>query len=280
MHQHEQRTINLNQIRLNADGFINCRSSIGDITELAKSIRETGLNDPPLVWEQAEGDYILVDGYRRFAAIDALREEDASAFEQLVVTVLPVDLVGALAKNLAANIQRADLNPADKIDAVARLYTSLPDQTAVADHLGMSQPWVSTMLKIKKCVIPAALVALRQDKVSLTFIKSLSKVTDEEGNPHVEVQQRLLDKEMGEEVKDPTPKAKTKRTSAEIADLKAAIYEMAETSTQFDRVYMGGVIATLDWLSCKIPLELLLDPDSGAADVSSQMDDDERTVGR
>lgn len=278
MFQNTQIEVDYNDIHLNADGFVNCRSVIGDITDLVCSIKAGGLNNPPVVWDTQDGKYILVDGYRRFAAIDAIRAEDANSFRTISVTPFTGTLEDALAKNLETNIHRQDLNPADQIDAVARLYEGLQDQNAVAQLLGKSQAWVSIFLKIKRCVIPDALTALRHEKVNLTFVKSLSKVTDDQGNPHVEVQKRLLERELGEEVKDPTPKPKTKRTAAEVADLKAQIYEVVNTTNNYDRVHLGGVIQTLDWLSCKLPTEALLDPDSTAADVESRMDDDSGSV--
>jgi ParB/RepB/Spo0J family partition protein len=53
----------------------NPRLDYGDIDELASSIKESGLHRPLVVQETSEGNYLLVDGERRYQALTILKEQ-------------------------------------------------------------------------------------------------------------------------------------------------------------------------------------------------------------
>jgi ParB family chromosome partitioning protein len=53
----------------------NPRLDYGAIEELAKSIKESGLQRPLIVQETSEGNYLLVDGERRYQAYTLLKEQ-------------------------------------------------------------------------------------------------------------------------------------------------------------------------------------------------------------
>ena len=74
--------LRLDQLRLEGGGFINPRRETGldkaAIRELALDIKERGLTDPLTVWAVTESDkpaYVIVDGQRRYLALQLLREE-------------------------------------------------------------------------------------------------------------------------------------------------------------------------------------------------------------
>lgn len=79
------------------------------VRELAKSIRNEGLQNPPLVQKDGKGQYLLMSGQRRLAALKYLR---AKRIPVLLLTK-GYDLENAKAASVIENLHRKNMNPKD-----------------------------------------------------------------------------------------------------------------------------------------------------------------------
>lgn len=121
----------------------NVRDSLGDLTELAASIRAHGILQALVVEKAPDGDgFRVLAGNRRRAAAElaGLRYVD-------VVLRRDMDDAERLTMMLVENCQRRDLNPIEQARAMQRLQVdSGYDQFTIAREVGKSVAWVSTRL--------------------------------------------------------------------------------------------------------------------------------------
>lgn len=121
----------------------NVRRSLGDLAELADSIRAHGIIEPLVVapHPHREGGWQLLAGHRRMAAAQL-----AGLDRVPVVVHDPVDAGTAVELMLIENCHRADLNPMDKAEAFAALLSRGYSQTLIAKRTGIAQSTVSHFL--------------------------------------------------------------------------------------------------------------------------------------
>ncbi|MFB7174471.1 ParB/RepB/Spo0J family partition protein [Streptomyces sp. NPDC056254] len=139
---------------------LNPRSSLGDLTDLAKSLRDHGQKtaisimsrlafleaNPELAEELEKGTkYVAIDGNSRLAAA---RE---AGFEEVKV-MLDEDLGSnpdeILESALVANVHRQDLDHLDEARALQQLLAVHGTQEALAARLHRSQGWISQRLAL------------------------------------------------------------------------------------------------------------------------------------
>jgi ParB family chromosome partitioning protein len=135
----DQTTIALERIDVDP---VNPRQDVGDITELAASIREQGVLQPVVV--RPKGDrYLLVIGRRRFAAAKRNRLESIPAVVREMT-----DQEAAIA-SLVENLQREDLAPLEEADAYRKLLEVTSwTQDQLAEHVHKSRPVITNALRI------------------------------------------------------------------------------------------------------------------------------------
>lgn len=124
----------------------NIREDLGDLTELADSIRAHGLLQPVTVHPHPElqGEWELLAGHRRRAAAVL-----AGLAALPSVVRYDVDASAALEIMIVENVQRQDLGPIEKAEAFGRLrdqhgYTA----SAIAKRTGITQSTVSYFLTL------------------------------------------------------------------------------------------------------------------------------------
>ncbi len=127
------------------------RSNLGDLTELAASIKARGVLEPLLVRPLADSkNYQLIAGERRFhAAIQA-------GLEEVPCVEIAATDQEALELALVENLQRRDLSPFEEAEGYRTLvekYGYTHDQ--VASAVGKSRPTVTETLKL--LAIPPAI---------------------------------------------------------------------------------------------------------------------------
>ncbi len=127
------------------------RSNLGDLTELAASIRTRGVLEPLLVRPiPGSTNYQLIAGERRFhAAVEA-------GLEEVPCVEMAVSDQEALELALVENLQRRDLSPFEEADGyhtLADKYGYTHDQVATA--IGKSRTTVTETLKL--LAIPPAI---------------------------------------------------------------------------------------------------------------------------
>lgn len=107
------------------------------VAELAKSIRAEGLQNPPLVQRQG-GEYLLMAGQRRLAALKRLRAKKIPA---LVITKSTrYELEDAKAASVIENIHRKNMSQRELANSCVFLAGQLKSQSKAARVLGMSLP--------------------------------------------------------------------------------------------------------------------------------------------
>jgi len=114
-----------------------------DLAELAESLRNTGLVQPPTVRRNASGRYELVSGERR------LRAAQLAGWKKIKVTLVEADDLTAAAMTTTENIQREDLNPIEEACA----YKTLQDQFSltqeqVAERVGKGRATVANSVRL------------------------------------------------------------------------------------------------------------------------------------
>ena len=136
----ELRTVDVAGLHPDPD---NPREDLGDIEELAASIREAGLLQP-IVARQRAGRLIVVAGHRRLAAVQHLGWDSVD----VVVTrdMRPDEVLAAM---IIENGQRADLDPIEQARAFARLkHLKGINSSTLARQIGRSQPFVDDRLRL------------------------------------------------------------------------------------------------------------------------------------
>ena len=113
------------------------------IAELAKSIRNEGLQNPPMVQKESKDSYLLMSGQRRLAA---LKRIGAKKIPVLLLTQnTKYDLENAKAASVVENLHRNKMNTKDMTQACVFLAESVGKAKA-AQSLGISQQTLRTYL--------------------------------------------------------------------------------------------------------------------------------------
>ena len=114
-----------------------------ELKELAESLRNNGLVQPPAVRKNARGRYELISGERR------LRAAQLAGWKKIPVTLVEADDLTAAAMTTTENIQREDLNPIEE----AAAYKTLQDkfdltQAEVAEKVGKGRATVANAVRL------------------------------------------------------------------------------------------------------------------------------------
>ncbi len=104
------------------------------IAELAKSIKNEGLQNPPMVQKDGRGQFLLMSGQRRLAALKRLR---AKKIPVLVLTK-GYDLENAKAASVIENLHRKSMNPKDMAHSCSFLAEKMGISKG-ASSLGISR---------------------------------------------------------------------------------------------------------------------------------------------
>ena len=113
------------------------------IKGLADSIRTAGILQPVVVRMRGEGMYELVMGERR------LRAAQMAGLERIPALVREVADEEMLELALIENIQREDLNPMEKAQAIRRLIEEMDlTQEQAGEMLGLGRPTITNFLRL------------------------------------------------------------------------------------------------------------------------------------
>lgn len=106
-----------------------------NISELAKSIKNEGLLNPPLVQKENKNTYLLMSGQRRLAAMKRLGAKTIPV--HLLSKKTEYDLENAKAASVVENIHRNDMNHREIADA-CKFLTEQVGKSSAAKSMGMS----------------------------------------------------------------------------------------------------------------------------------------------
>lgn len=126
----------------------NLRRDLGDVAELAASLREFGLVQPIVVRPQ-DGHFAVVAGRRRWAAAKAI------GLTEIAAVVRPYTDAAASEASLIENLQRKDLNPLEEAAAYkAWLLLTKRTQEDLAKAIGKARPTIANTLRLLEAPPP------------------------------------------------------------------------------------------------------------------------------
>lgn len=145
---------------------------LGDLEELAVSIRETGIHQPLIVRPADEaGVHMIAFGHRRFAAAKI------AGLSQVPAIVRHYTDQALLEAQIIENFARADIDELSEARAFHRLVEEFGySQRQVAGRIGCTQAHVSRRLSLLK-LEPEALTALAEGKINIAEAVELTKLT-------------------------------------------------------------------------------------------------------
>ena len=114
-----------------------------ELRELAESLKNNGLVQPPTVRKNKAGRWELIAGERR------LRAAQLAGWTKIQVTVKQVDDLTAAAMTTTENLQREDLNPIEEAVSYRTLQDSFNlTQQEVADRVGKGRATVANATRL------------------------------------------------------------------------------------------------------------------------------------
>ncbi|MHB8573570.1 MAG: ParB/RepB/Spo0J family partition protein [Candidatus Dormibacteria bacterium] len=153
-------------------GEDNVRRDVGDVEELAASLRSVGLLQPLVVtpWDFGDG-YVVVCGHRRLAAARV------AELTELPVIIREMTNAERLEAMLVENAQRTDLTPIEEAQAYQQLLGLEFTQETLATRIGRSQSHVSKRLALLK--LPNRIQeAVYSGGISVADALLLTQITD------------------------------------------------------------------------------------------------------
>lgn len=152
----------------------NVRSTLPSVTDLVASIEREGILEPLLAVMQADGFAKVIAGHRRYHAAKAL------GMKFLPVRFIEADDDRSRRVALIENLQREDMNPLDKAQAIADMIASeTMEQRHAAKALGVSDGFISQHLALLR-LPKKAQAALRSGSLELAHARQLGRVKDED----------------------------------------------------------------------------------------------------
>jgi ParB family transcriptional regulator, chromosome partitioning protein len=175
----------------------NPRTALGDLTELAGSLRDHGQKqsitimsrfsyleaNPDRAGQLEDGTkYVAIDGNSRLAAA---REAGLTEIKVTVDEDLGNNADEILESALVANIHRQDLDPLDEAHALQQLLHVVGTQDALAARLHRSQGWVSQRLALLG-LTPELKEKLASGEESAELLRRVGNKRPEEQASHLE----------------------------------------------------------------------------------------------
>jgi len=164
------REIPIKQIKIWKDAQARRLDRIG-VAELAKSIKNEGLQNPPMVQKEGKNSYLLLSGQRRLAALKRLRAKKIPAL--VLSKKTEYEIHDAKAASVVENLHRKGMNIKDMAAACSFLAEQMGKSKA-AQSLGLS---MSTFKKYHGFAgVPSKLKDLVPKKISRDDATKLHRI--------------------------------------------------------------------------------------------------------
>jgi len=136
-----QRMLHVSRIRPHPR---NVRDDLGDLDGLVTSVLQHGILQPLVVEPQplSAGQFLIIAGHRRFAAARKAGLDMVPVVIREAGEAEPEELM------LVENLQRADLNPMDRAEAMGKLKARGYSVTRIASGIGLSEQTVYQCLAL------------------------------------------------------------------------------------------------------------------------------------
>lgn len=142
------------------------------LDELTESIRTLGVIQPITVRKNADNDYMIISGERRF------RASQAAGLETIPAYIREVDDQTLLEMAIVENIQREDLNAIEVALSMQRLVDECSlTQDLLGERLGKKRSTVANYMRLLK--LPEEIqLAVREDLISMGHARALAGLED------------------------------------------------------------------------------------------------------
>lgn len=158
-------------------------------------ILKNGLLEPLVVWEKNQGEYYLVGGFHRLAALKGIRNKNPGYFDHVDVRVVAGDPDEMRALNLKLNADRLDTRITDYFDTVMHLNNVNWSKERIAEFLDKSISWVEDLLRYVPIMEPAVRNMLEDGSISWNRAKEICRaVRDARAGQEKVVLQRELER--------------------------------------------------------------------------------------
>lgn len=187
-----------------------------------EDIVRNGLLEPLVVWERNPGEFYLVGGFHRHAAIRAIRAKYPGYFDRVDARVVAGQIDEIRALNLKLNADRVDTSITDYFDTI--LYLNNANWTAekIAAFLDRGEPWIRDILRFAPGMDPRVRVLLADGRIAWARAKEICRaaLAAEPGLEKETVDRALADLDTGRRaarVRRPiTPRRAARRLAREL----------------------------------------------------------------
>ena len=172
-------TVPLNRLRVSDANVRQTPADAMSDVELKASLASVGLLQNLIVRKDDEEGYYKVDGgRRRTTLLQELAEEGVYSEDMPIDCLLIEDDSLAVELSLIENVMRADMHPADQVEAFAKLVSQGSTAAEIAARFGMSERAVEQRLRLGN-VSPMLLEAYREGNTNLDTLKAFALTTDQ-----------------------------------------------------------------------------------------------------
>ena len=174
-------TVPLNRLRVSEDNVRQTPADAMSDAELKASLASLNLLQNLIVRAEEDEGYYKVDGGRRRATLLQELATEGVYSEDMPIDCLLIEDDDALAVelSLAENLMRADMHPADQVEAFARLVREGSTSAEIAARFGMAERAVEQRLRLGN-VSPMLLEAYREGDTNLETLQAFALTTDQE----------------------------------------------------------------------------------------------------
>ena len=159
-------------IRLHPDIANHRPLNLQKVLHYEQDIHRNGLLEPLVVWEKLGGEFFLVGGFHRRAAIQGIREKYPGHFDRVDVRVVAGDFDEIRALNLKLNADRLDAKITDFFDTVIFLNNANWTQERIAGFLDKSVTWVGDIIRYAPVMDARVRRMLEEGKLSWNRAKA------------------------------------------------------------------------------------------------------------
>ena len=151
----------------------NPRKDLGDLTELADSIRAKGVMQNLTAVPREAGGYTVIIGHRRLSAAKL------AGLTEVPCVIVEMDMKDQLATMLLENMQRSDLTVYEQSQAFQQLMIDFGESVeGIAEKTGFSQTTVRRRLKLAELDASTLKVVSSSRQISMTDLDRLSQIDD------------------------------------------------------------------------------------------------------
>ncbi len=165
---HELRYISVDELFPHPD---NPRKELGDLTELADSIRSKGVMQNLTAVPRDKGGYTVIIGHRRLSAAKL------AGLSEVPCVIVEMDMKDQLATMLLENMQRSDLTVYEQSQGFQMMLDFGESIEGIAEKTGFSKATVRRRLKMAE-LDQTKLKEVSGRQISMTDLDRLSQIED------------------------------------------------------------------------------------------------------